>query len=384
MKTYAVISAALLGAMVCSAVQAADTIPRAIFNAVNSYGRPHAEIIRDNAMKPADVLAFAGVKPRQVVVDLTPGAGYYTRILAMVVGPKGAVYDMVPLNEGNTYEQRRGTLVKDITQNRPMARVDLAFGLEDQPEFKNITVFWENVSQLFALPRQADVVITDGGYHFLKGAEFTKADTLAMNKLIFETMKSGGVYLVIDNQAAKGKGFTDAGLNRVEADAVKREALAAGFVLDGESTILAKSDDDHTKPADANADRFMLRFKKPENAPDSDMRPDARRALAGYFGNTRRGNVGDPMERRVMYHEDLSYEEYGTLKSGASPFQSGLIFYRADGQGCMLHKFPSDQKGQVNCSNGRAVPNMKAGDKWNGADDNRPYWLVPGLQYFDE
>ena len=50
----------------------------------------------------------------------------------------------------------------------------------------------------------------------------------------------------------------------------------------------------------------------------------------------------------------------------------------------MLHKFPSDQKGQVNCSNGRAVPNMKAGDKWNGADDNRPYWLVPGLQYFDE
>jgi hypothetical protein len=130
---------------------------------------------------------------------------------------------------------------------------------------------------------------------------------------------------------------------------------------------------------------FILRFKKPANAPNSDHRPpDTVAALSGYFGNTRRGNVGAKQERRVMYHADLSYEEYGALGAGMSPFQSGVVFYRADGQGCMLHLFPADERGEVFCSTGRAVPYKKAGDTWNGADDNRPYALVKGYLYFDQ
>src|SRR5262249_35070016 len=151
-----------------------------------------------------------------------------------------------------------------------------------------------------------------------------------VNKSIFNTMKNGGTYVVIDNAAAKGAGFTVAeSLHRVDADAVKSEILAAGFTLDGESKILANAGDDHSKPAPdpvcgeararaSVADMFVLRFKKPANAPSTDKRPaDQMAALSGYFGNTRRGtanatgNVSGSRERRVMYHEDGSYEEFG-------------------------------------------------------------------------
>ena len=191
-----------------------------------------------------------------------------------------------------------------------------------------------------------------------RSGEVGKFDAATMNKQIFQATNNGGTYLVIDNAA--------------DADTVKKEVTAAGFVLDGESKALA--------PAS-----FTLRFKKPMDAANTNMRPpNPIAALSGYFGNTRRGNVGAELERRVMYHADGTYQEYGALKTGASPFQSGIWFYRADGQGCMLHKFPLDQRSQVNCSTGRAVPYKQVGDKWNGADDNRPYELVKGYLYFDE
>jgi len=60
-------------------------------------------------------------------------------------------------------------------------------------------------------------------------------------------MKNGGIYIISGAVAPKGAGFTQAALGRVDVDAVKSEVLAAGFVLDGESKVLANPADDHTK-----------------------------------------------------------------------------------------------------------------------------------------
>ena len=60
--------------------------------AVADKGRPEADTKRDADRKPAEMLEFAGVKPGQTVVDLIPGGGYFTRIFAKAVGPKGTVY----------------------------------------------------------------------------------------------------------------------------------------------------------------------------------------------------------------------------------------------------------------------------------------------------
>ena len=117
---------------------------------------------------------------------------------------------------------------------------------------------------------------------------------------------------------------------------------------------------------------FVLRFIKPANAPNSDKRPaDPMKAMAGYFGTTRRTNPGlireggvGHRERRVMYHADMTYQEYGQKGTGNNPWQSGIAYFGADGDGCMLHLYPLDQKGFVACSSGRIAPDKKIGDIW--------------------
>ena len=59
--------------------------------AVADKGRPEADTKRDADRKPAEMLDFAGIKPGMVVGDFIPGGGYFTRIFAKAVGPKGKV-----------------------------------------------------------------------------------------------------------------------------------------------------------------------------------------------------------------------------------------------------------------------------------------------------
>ena len=78
-----------------SAHAAANAAPDYVAQAVTDPGRPPGDIARDGGRKPADVLGFSNIKPGQVVVDWMPGDGYYTRMLAKLVGAKGKVYPMV-------------------------------------------------------------------------------------------------------------------------------------------------------------------------------------------------------------------------------------------------------------------------------------------------
>src|ERR1700733_7114038 len=74
---------------------AAEAVPPAVATAVADSSRPDADKQRDANRKPAEVVAFAGVKPGMTVAELGPGGGYYTRILAKSVGPKGKVYALL-------------------------------------------------------------------------------------------------------------------------------------------------------------------------------------------------------------------------------------------------------------------------------------------------
>src|SRR5262249_18491427 len=145
-----------------------------------------------------------------------------------------------------------------------------------------------------AIPEQADVVFTANGYHQMhygsvavlnegvpgRANNVKPLNVLNFDKSVFLNLKPGGIYLITDNAAAKGAGFGVAdNLQRVEADAVKKEVIAAGFVLDGESMALASPKDDKSKPVQGKyadrdkADQFILRFKKPETASGATKRP---------------------------------------------------------------------------------------------------------------
>src|SRR3954468_14858960 len=77
--------------------------------AVADAGRPADDSKRDENRKPAEMLAFAGIGPGKVVVDMLPGAGYFTRIFAKAVEPNGRVYAYF----GTQYDERLKGQKKD-------------------------------------------------------------------------------------------------------------------------------------------------------------------------------------------------------------------------------------------------------------------------------
>ena len=88
-KILATTALALL--MGCHPAVAQNSIPDYVQAAVTDPGRGWFELPLDKALHPAETMAFAGVKPGQVIVDLMPEGGYYTRILSKIVGRQGRI-----------------------------------------------------------------------------------------------------------------------------------------------------------------------------------------------------------------------------------------------------------------------------------------------------
>jgi predicted methyltransferase len=355
--------------------------------------------------KPDQVLAFAGVKPADKVADFVPRQGYYTRLLSKLVGAKGKVYAVVPgglvlpRGRGPRIAQRSGKppsyVPSDLAEacvrgcypdGAPpyMLDVDFLLAIQNVTEYSNVTVMWEGLEDMggqFAVPEQLDAVISSEGYHQLH-AKDAKLNVPNIDKALLHSLKPGGVFVVVDYASAKGAGEAAADLHRSDADAVKAELTGVGFTFDGESKILAQAGDDHSKAVDeqapGNADRFVMKFRKPMSM-TGDKRPPAS-WMAGYFGNTEvsnpgsTGNVTLVRSRAVMYHPDGSYQEWGKVGFGPAPMQMGQWFWDADGHNCMLHQYPLDERGNINC---HEMPGpVKVGDTWKQGKVS--HVLMPG------
>jgi len=246
MKSIKLLLAALLVALAVPSVHA--KAPN-LASVLADPTRPKDDIARDEARKPAEMLAFAGVKPGMTVIDLFPGAGYYTRLLSIVAGPTGKIIADVP-------EEEAVRMSKELT--RMLAVVA-------EPGRGNVTLIHEPL--LKPWPKASiDLFWTSLNYHDIGDMG---ADPVAFNKLVYDGLKPGGVFIVIDHVAATGSGRRDTKpLHRIEPSVVRREVEAAGFVLDGKSQALANPADDHTlrvfDPAiRGRTDQFAYRFRKP-------------------------------------------------------------------------------------------------------------------------
>lgn len=214
--------------------------------------RPEADTKRDANRKPAELLAFAGIKSGDTVIELAPGQYYFTRILSNAVGPRGRVYAYIPSDLDKMYKDH-----------------NIATPPPPPPHYPNVTIVYEPIAKVHA-PQAADVVWTSDDVHDFYGKMFGPADMTAVNAAIYGALKPGGTYIVIDHAAAKDSGTRDTGtVHRIESALVKRDVLSAGFTFAGESSILSNPADDHTQkvwepPMHDHTDQFVFKFKKPK------------------------------------------------------------------------------------------------------------------------
>jgi predicted methyltransferase len=225
---------------------AASPIPASITAAIADAGRPDTDKARDANRKPAETLAFAGVRPGMTIAELAGGGGYYTRLLAKAVGPKGKVLAIVTAAQAA----------------RPNGLVAINGIVAAYP---NVMIV--NVADYasIALPEKADLFWTTENYHdFHNGPT---ANIAALNKAVFDNLKKGGAFYVEDHSAAPGAGLeATSKFHRMDEDLAKQELKAAGFKVATESDLLRNPNDDRAATNSESghflSDRFMIKAVK--------------------------------------------------------------------------------------------------------------------------
>ncbi|MEJ8856918.1 hypothetical protein WKW79_20250 [Variovorax robiniae] len=251
---------------------------------LSSPDRTGPDRINDLRRKPDQMLAFIGVRPGMVALDVSAAGGYTTELLARAIGPTGVVYGQMPLRdparaapspaapEGNS----SGVAPAPAPAAAPAApRPTSAAALAE----RNARLKGGNTpaAPIIAVPQRfedpAPSAVANGGvdlitlmfnYHDLG---FMGVDRAQMNRAIYRALKSGGVFVIADHAGRPGTGISESGtLHRVEESFLRGEVEAAGFKLAAEGDFLRNPND----PRDRNTpeplqpkDEFVLKFIKP-------------------------------------------------------------------------------------------------------------------------
>src|SRR5258708_24048126 len=210
--------------------------------------RPADQVAQDALRKPAETIAFAGIKPGQQVADFLPGGGYFTRLISPVVGPSGHVTMLETTRWG----------AENVASDEKVI---------DQG-YKNVSLDTAAFGD-FHLATPVDAFWTSRNYHDLLIAKYGVVDMAAFNRHVFASLKPGGVYIVLDHSAPDGTGAKlTATTHRIDEALVKSQVQAAGFKFEGESALLRNPADDRKlsvfdKKIQGHTDQFILKFRKP-------------------------------------------------------------------------------------------------------------------------
>ncbi len=235
-------------------VERGAALPIWLENALRDPARPAADMARDAGRKPGETLLFAGVRPGMKIADLIPGQGYFTRIFSKAVGPRGRVYAYVP--DELSKLAKREPVVAALTRD---------------PQYANVRLTLSTLPQ-FSTPERLDMVFTAQNYHDMHADFMGPVDVAQVNRQVYNALKPGGLYIIIDHSARAGSGFASVNtLHRIDPAAVRREVEAAGFVFAGQGSFLKSPRDSLTlsvfdKAIRGDTDQFIYRFRKPGRA----------------------------------------------------------------------------------------------------------------------
>jgi predicted methyltransferase len=243
--------------MVCallsaSALVSAGPIKEKIEAAMASDLRTQAEVDRDRNRRPVQTLTFFEVEDDMKVVELIPGGGWYTKLLAPALNEKGEYFAAI------------GT-----------SRIET--NLSDKPGFekmrivaKDAELYREEGARFYSMKAtdlgvtDADVVLTFRNYH-----NFSEQGRKKMNELAFNALKPGGIYGVVDHTARHMEPQNSSNRRRIDPVLAIEEIQEAGFVLVDFSTLHYREDDEleyevGAKSVSGNTDRWTIKFMKPK------------------------------------------------------------------------------------------------------------------------
>ena len=223
--------------------------------AVADPSRPEADLARDAGRKPAEVMKFIGIERGDDVLEMFAGGGYYTELLAYVVGDNGTVTSHM----SETMLQFSGD---EFTARHADNRLP------------NVNVLMAENNELALDADEYDAITMVLNYHDLYWVSveygWKKFDVPKFLAELHKGLKPGGTLGIIDHNAEAGSARETGGtLHRIDPSIVISELEAAGFVLYDSSDLLRNVEDDHSKGVFApeirgKTDRFVLRFGKPE------------------------------------------------------------------------------------------------------------------------
>lgn len=235
-----------------SATAVAGPIDDKVRAAMDAEVRSEAEVLRDDNRKPLETLNFFGMQDDMTVLELLPGGGWYTKILAPVLRDAGELHvaigadrvrdNLVPLDGFDR--------VRVIEQDVEMTR-DGEFGTRSVG------------GELDFGGGQFDMVLTFRNMH-----NFTPEGRAAIDQAVFQALKPGGVYGVVDHSRRHMQAMTRENRRRVDVVQIIREVQSAGFMLEDFSDLHYRPDDElrfevGRHSVTGNTDRFTLRFRKP-------------------------------------------------------------------------------------------------------------------------
>lgn len=232
-----------------TAIQA-DQYDDLIQSALDEPGRLERNSSRDEARKPAEVIRFFGVQPGMTVLDVLATGGYYTEILAGVVGDSGRVISHEMAAEGMDPDYY------------------FAAHIRNSPHLDNVVPIYADLKDLDLKENSLDQIFLIQNFHDLWFDTYAvdPDKTLAVFR---KALKPGGTLAVIDH-VAEDSAPTSVGnsIHRISPTLTKQILGDAGFVFEAESDILLNMSDDITRNVFApdvrgNTSRFIHRYRNP-------------------------------------------------------------------------------------------------------------------------
>jgi predicted methyltransferase len=235
----------------CATVQGLAADP--VADAIGKPGRLEADLERDARSRPDIVLPLLQLEPGDRVADIWAGGGYYSELIASIVGAEGEVLVINNL----AYTKYVDKALAERQEGRSLGNFTI-----HTREAENLGLGQDSLDAALIILSYHDTYHVDepNGWRAINAADFMGQ--------IHRALKTGGRFLVVDHYAVSGSGNAAAQeLHRIDVDFAIDDISGRGFKLVAESDALRNTDDDYTitvfdPSVRGKTDRFVLVFEK--------------------------------------------------------------------------------------------------------------------------